>query len=109
MVMRKVARRWTARGVVIGMGLAVAAPVLAEDAALRPSKPWTVDYGDNECSLLREFGDGKKVIFFKLSRGFSLGRDTLIISGTNSMLRADRNAFSLRLAPDGKPIAQNGI
>ncbi|MEY4269926.1 MAG: hypothetical protein RLZZ58_1142, partial [Pseudomonadota bacterium] len=40
---------------------------------------------------------------------FSLGRDTLIISGTNSMLRADRNAFSLRLAPDGKPIAQNGI
>jgi len=41
--------------------LAVAPSLIAaaEPVRLQPSSPWVVDYAENSCRLIRDFGEGK--------------------------------------------------
>ena len=50
------------------MGLLASAPVLAarEEKVLEPSSAWTLDYGDEWCSLIRTFGTGDDALTLQI-------------------------------------------
>lgn len=61
----------------------VANPVAlaAEPKALEPSSPWTVNYAQDECLLVREFGTGDEAIGIRFARSSSLDSFDILIAG----------------------------
>lgn len=56
-----------------------AQPALA--APLEPSSPWTLDYGDTECRLVRDFGTGNNRVALRIARGATLDTYDVILAG----------------------------
>ncbi|WEK46617.1 MAG: hypothetical protein P0Y56_16670 [Candidatus Andeanibacterium colombiense] len=57
--------------IVIGLMLALlvgrATAASPEDAALEPTTQWRIDYGEERCSLLRQFGEVKDGVLLEIA------------------------------------------
>lgn len=62
----------------------------ASAAPLSPSGSWQVDYAENECQLVREFGTGEAKTWLRISRAASLDKLDIMIGGT-SLPASNRN------------------
>lgn len=86
----------------------VDAQTVAAANVLTPSSPWQVDYADNECRLLREFGrDGQRVAL-RLARASSLEDFDVVVAGPGVPDLPLRRATHIRLQPQGTEIESEG-
>jgi hypothetical protein len=65
------------------------APALGQDAPLdmQPSSAWTADFGENSCSLRRQFAAGEKTMFFELAK-LAPGDEARITIASNTLAMA---------------------
>lgn len=88
-----------------------AMPVMAQaptEPPLVPATQWQVDYAENECRLMREFGTGQDRVFLRITRASSLERYDFIVAGPGIPDLPLRRSTRLRLVPQGFEIVSNG-
>ena len=91
--------------IAIGTG-ANAMPAPATTVApLKPSGAWQVDYGENECRLIREFGTGEDKIWLRIARGPSLDKYDIMIGGTSLVLSKREVTMTINALPDGASVS----
>lgn len=88
-------------GLVLACG--VLAPLLiaaaAEPVRLRPASPWIVDYEQDSCRLIRNFGEGKTLTKFVLE---SAAPDEMDMMITGKPLETFREQVNARFLPVGR-------
>lgn len=66
---------------VVGIAAIALTPTTASAAPLPPSSPWHLDYAENECRLIREFGSGDNQLWLRIARGSSLDKFDMMVGG----------------------------
>lgn len=90
-------------------GAALAVPVHAEPAALRPASNWQVDYGEEVCRLEREFGDGPNKHLLTIRQYWPSQEAVLSVAGSSMRKFRHRSRTMLRFTNDqpaveGRPL-----
>lgn len=75
---------------------------------LEPSSPWQVDYAQNECRLLRDFGTGKDAITLRLARASGFDSFDMIIAGAPIPRLPAKLDISFGLEPQNKTQTVEG-
>ena len=97
------------------LGLLASAPVHAatEAKVLGPSSPWTLDYGDERCSLIRTFGTGDDLLKLQIDSYGSRADFRVLLAGrpvprASGPAREIRFAFPFETAERERVNAING-
>jgi TonB family protein len=69
---------------------------------LAPSSPWKIDYADNECRLLRNFGSGDAAVTMRLARGSGFDSFDMVIAGASVPKLPQQLDLIMGLEPQGK-------
>lgn len=75
---------------------------------LTPSSPWQVDYADNECRLVREFGRDSQRIALRIARASSLEYFDVVVAGPGVPDLPLRRSTHIRLQPQAAEIESEG-
>lgn len=75
--------------------------------ALTPSSQWQVEYADEECRLVREFGSGNDLVVLRLARSSSRLFD-FVVAGPGIPDLPLRRSSHLRLSPQSVEIESTG-
>jgi TonB family protein len=75
--------------------------------ALAATSQWNVDYGENECRLLRQFGSGDQMVVLRIAKTVSFDNYDVIIAGASIPQLSLYPSVSLRV-DDGAPITTPG-
>lgn len=84
-----------------GLTLAVPSLAHAEPQVLQPTSPWKVDYADDECRLLRDFGAGQSALTLRFARGSGLDSFDSVLAGVAIPKLPSRLKVELKLTPQG--------
>jgi len=97
-----------ARGlaVVAAVFLSLPAPVLAQEAPriFQPTGPWTADFGDDYCRLLRTFSDGRDTVsisFEKIDTGPTM---RLLVLGDAVAVFSSSSEIGIGFLPSGEEL-----
>lgn len=94
-------------GLLIVADAAVAQPA-ATGPTLTPSSQWQVDYAEDECRLIRQFGSGDNLVILRLARSTSQLFD-FVLGGPGIPNLPPRRPSRLRLTPQGVEIESTGF
>jgi hypothetical protein len=86
-------------------GLAARAPTLAEahdNAQFRPTGPWSIDYADESCRLIRNFSDGHQDMSLYLVRYLPGPYIRLGVAGNTQIIGRSRPTAKYRYSADKK-------
>ncbi len=75
---------------------------------LTPSSPWQVDYAENECRLVREFGRDDQRVALRIARASSLEQFDVVVAGPGVPDLPLRRVTRIRLQPQGTEIESEG-
>jgi len=84
------------------------ASTAAENPALAPSEPWRVDYGEEQCVLLRTFGTGADAVTLRLARGSGLQSFDMLVAGINVPRLGANVRVTMTLEPQATEAEFNG-
>ncbi len=65
----------------VSAGIAAMFSTQALGSPLPPSSPWQLDYAENECRLIREFGSGDNQLWLRIARGSTLDKFDMMVGG----------------------------
>ncbi|MEQ1687413.1 MAG: energy transducer TonB [Sphingopyxis sp.] len=77
-------------------------------APLQPTSNWEVNYAENECRLLRQFGTGEQMVILRFTRASSPSYFDMVLAGPAIPDLPLRPDTTLRLDPQGAEISSDG-
>ena len=80
----------------------------AQPTILHPTEPWRVDYGTDECRLIRTFGSGPQAIVLRLARGGNIGNIDMVIAGASIPKLPPRVSVKMSLLPQAASQSSPG-
>ena len=82
------------------LGLAVPECAMAKDEiVLAPSSPWVVDFSEDRCTIVRQFGEGDETLYLRISQYMPASSLELVLMGDNARLPFDYRLGGARNHP----------
>ena len=91
-----------------GVLASFANPAASQEASVgeyQPSGPWTVDYAEDSCALLRSFADGDNEVFLEIRRIAPVGQSRFML-GSSDLELTDRDPH-ITIYPDREPFERS--